>query len=106
VLLLVSLRGVLLLLDARAARDPRLHWGRTALMRGGALVVGSMFAAFTCFLPGVLLAGLAAPLWPEHAADLVLCAIYLINIGVMACILSTMSEHELAQIAGQPYLDG
>ena len=74
-------------------------------MRGGALMVGSVFAAFTCFLPGVLLAGLLTAVWPAHAADLVIAAIYLINIGVMACIISTMSEHELAEIAGQPYLD-
>jgi hypothetical protein len=105
VLVLVAIRSVLLLLAARAAPDPRRYWAASALMRGGALMVGSLFAAFTCFLPGVLLAGWLAAVWPEHAADLVIAAIYLINIGVMACILSTMSEQEFAEIAGNPYLD-
>lgn len=105
VAVLVVIRGGLLLLQARAAPDPRLYWAGSALMRGGALVVGSALAAFTCFLPGVLLAGLLAQVWPTQAADLVIAAIYLITLGVMACIVSTMSERELAEIAGQPYLD-
>jgi hypothetical protein len=102
---LVALRCLMALREARAARDPRLQWSRSALMRGGALVVGTVLSAFTCFLGGVLLAGLLAPWFPERAADLAVGGVYLVTTGVIACILSTMSEHELAEISRQPYVD-
>ena len=90
---------------ARTAPDPRLHWAGAALMRGGALVVGSLLAAFTCFLGGIPLAGLLALVVPERAPDLGIGFVFLATTGIMAIILSTMSERELADIAGQPYLD-
>jgi hypothetical protein len=105
VILLVALRGGLLLLQARAAPDPRLHWTRSALMRGSTLVVGSFLAAFTCFLPGVLLAHALSPVWPSRAPDLAIASVYLITNGVIACILSTMSEREITEISGNPYID-
>ncbi len=105
VVLLVAVRGGLLLLEARAASDPRLHWARSALMRGGALIVGSFLAAFTCFLPGVLLAHALALIWPSRAADLAIASVYLITTGVLACIISTMSEQDIAEISGNPYID-
>ena len=105
VVLLVAVRGGLVLLEARASSDPRLYWARSALMRGGALIVGSFLAAFTCFLPGVLLAHALAFVWPSRAADLAIASVYLITIGVLACILSTMSEKEIAEISGNPYID-
>ncbi len=105
VILLVAVRGGLLLLEARASPDPRLHWARSALMRGGALIVGSFLAAFTCFLLGVPLAQAMALVWPSHAADLAIASVYLITTGVLTCILSTMSEREIAEIAGNPYID-
>jgi putative Ca2+/H+ antiporter (TMEM165/GDT1 family) len=74
-------------------------------MRGGALLVGSFLAAFTCFLPGVLLAHALARVWPSHAADLAIASVYLITTGAMACILSTMSEREIVEISGNPYID-
>jgi hypothetical protein len=105
VILLVAVRGGLLLLEARASPDPRLHWARSALMRGGALIVGSFLAVFTCFLLGVPLALALALVWPSHAADLAIASVYLITLGVLACILSTMSEQEIAAISGNPYID-
>lgn len=105
VLLLVAVRGGLLLWEARVAPNPRLHWARCALMRGGALLVGTFVAIFTCFLPGMPLVTLLSAMWPERGADLALGATYLITVGVFACIMSTMSEAELADIAGQPYID-
>jgi hypothetical protein len=105
VIVLAVVRGGLLLLEARAAPDPRLHWARVALMRGGALLVGSFLAALTCFLPGVLLAHALARVWPSHAADLAIASVYLITTGAMACILSTMSEREIVEISGNPYID-
>lgn len=105
VVLLVAVRGVLLLREARASSDPRLYWARRALMRGGALIVGSFLAAFTCFLPGVLLAQALALVWPSRAADLAIASVYLITLGVLACIISTMSEQEIAGISGNPYID-
>ena len=105
VALLVAVRGVLLLREARASSDPRLYWARRALMRGGALIVGSFLAAFTCFLPGVLLAQALALVWPSRAADLAIASVYLITLGVLACIISTMSEQEIAGISGNPYID-
>lgn len=105
VVLLVAVRGGLLLLEARASPDPRLHWARSALMRGGALIVGSFLSVFTCFLLGVPLALALAFVWPSHAADLAIASVYLITLGVLACILSTMSEQEIAAISGNPYID-
>ena len=105
VVLLVVVRGGLLLLEARASSDPRLHWARSALMRGGALIVGSFIAVFTCFLLGVPLAYALALVWPSHAADLAIASVYLITLGVLACILSTMSEQEIAEISGNPYIE-
>jgi hypothetical protein len=105
VVLLVVVRGGLLLREARASSDPRLHWTRSALMRGGALIVGSFLAVFTCFLLGVPLALALALVWPSHAADLAIASVYLITLGVLACILSTMSEREIAAISGNPYID-
>jgi hypothetical protein len=105
VVLLVAVRGGLLLLEARAAPNPRLYWASSALMRGGALIVGSFLAAFTCFLPGIPLAHALAMVWPTHAADLAIASVYLITTGAMACILSTMSEREIAEISGNPYID-
>ena len=105
VVLLVVVRGGLLLLEARASSDPRLHWARSALMRGGALIVGSFIAVFTCFLLGVPLAHALALAWSSHAADLAIASVYLITLGVLACILSTMSEQEIAEISGNPYID-
>ncbi len=105
VVLLVAVRGVLLLREARASSDPRMYWARSALMRGGALIVGSFLAVFTCFLPGVLLAQALAPIWPSRAADLAIASVYLITLGVLACIISTMSEQEIAEISGNPYID-
>ena len=103
--LLVLVRGLMLAHAARTAPDPRLHWAGAALMRGGALVVGSLLAAFTCFLGGIPLAGLLALVVPERAPDLGIGFVFLATTGIMAIILSTMSERELADIAGQPYLD-
>ncbi len=105
VVLLVAVRGGLLLLEARASPDPQLHWARTSLMRGGALIVGSFLAAFTCFLPGVPLAHALAWVWPSRAADLAIASVYLITTGVMACILSTMNAQEIAEISGNPYIE-
>lgn len=104
--LLVALRSVQLQRQARAAPDPRQYWARNALMRGAALVIGSFLAIFTCLLPGVLLAALLAGFWPAHAADLAIAAVYLLTVGVCACILSTMPERDIARIAKRPYLDG
>lgn len=105
VVLLVAVRGGLLLLEARVSPDPRLHWARSNLMRGGALIVGSFVAAFTCLLPGIPLAHALARVWPSRAADLAIASVYLITTGAMACILSTMSEQEIEGISGNPYID-
>jgi hypothetical protein len=105
VVVLVGVRGGLILLEARASPDPRLHWARSALMRGGALIVGSFLAVFTCLLPGVFLAHALASVWPSRAADLAIASVYLITLGVFACIISTMSEQEIADISGNPYID-
>lgn len=105
VVALVALRSGLLLRDARSAPAPRLHWARTALLRGAALAVGSFITVFACILVGVLLAALLAPFWPERAADLAVGGVYLAIVGVLACILSTMRDDELAKIARRPYID-
>lgn len=105
VILMVTVRGGLLLLEARASSDPKLYWARSALMRGGALIVGNFLAVFTCFLPGILLAQALTAVWPLRGPDLAIASIYLITNGVLACILSTMSEQEIADISGNPYID-
>ncbi|MBN8480367.1 MAG: hypothetical protein J0L88_02120 [Xanthomonadales bacterium] len=103
--LLVLARSLMMRRAARATADPRAHWARGALMRGGALVIGSVFATFACFVAGIPLARLLATLLPERTADLSIGSVFLATTGLMACILSTMSEQEFAAIARQPYLD-
>ena len=102
---LVALRCLLAMRDARAAPDPRLQWSRVALVRGGGLVVGTALSAFTCFLGGVPLAGLLVHWIPARGADFAIGGVYLVTTGVIACILSTMSEQELAEISRKPYVD-
>lgn len=103
--LLVLARCLMLSHEARTAPDPRLQWARGALLRGGALVVGSALSAFTAFLGGIPLAGLLTLYVPQRAPDLGIGSMFLATCGLMACILSTMSDREFAEIARQPYLD-
>lgn len=102
---LVLLRLATIAHAAQRSGDPRLHWGRSALMRGGALVVGFFLAAFACFIPGIFVAHLVGLAWPASAADVGIGTTFLAVQAVLACILSTMSEKEIAELSASPYLD-
>lgn len=51
------------------------------------------------------LAALLSLAWPAVAADVALGGVLLLTQAVLACVMSTMTEKELADIAQQPYLD-
>lgn len=84
---------------------PRLRWTREALLRSGALLIAMFLSIFACFIPGVPLAALLTLVWPTVAADVALGGVLLLIQGVLACVMSTMTEKELADIAQRPYLD-
>ncbi len=90
---------------ARRSGDPRLHWAREALRRGGVLVIAMFLSIFACFIPGIPLAALLKLVWPEVAADVAIGGVLLSLQAVLAIVMSTMTEKELADIAQQPYLD-
>lgn len=103
--LLVLLRLATIARAAQRSGDPRLHWGRSALMRGGVLVVGFFLAAFACFIPGIFLAHGLGLAWPGPAADVGIGATFMAVLALLACIMSTMTEKELAELSSDPYLD-
>jgi hypothetical protein len=103
---IVALRLGFVALSARASPDPRLQWTREAAMRGAVLALASFFAAFACFIPGMLLVTpilLVAPDVP--AVDVALGSCLLGVQAFLALVIATMTPQELAEIARQPYLD-
>lgn len=104
---IVALRLGFVALSARTSPDPRLQWTREAAMRGAVLALASFFAAFACFIPGMLLVMpilLVAPGIP--AVDVALGSCLLGVQAFLALVVATMTPQELAEIARQPYLDG
>jgi len=90
---------------ARRSGNPRLHWTREALKRSGVLMITMFLSIFACFIPGVPLAALLTLALPAVATDVALGGVLLLIQGVLACVVSTMTEKELADIAQRPYLD-
>jgi len=101
---LLVLRMAMIARDAKAEKNPALAWADAALMRAAALLIGLFLGVFACLLPGLYVVGALHYVLPTVAADLGLGMVLLaIQVGLVA-VLSTMSEAELRQIAGNPYL--
>jgi hypothetical protein len=101
---LALLRLVAVAWSAQRSADPRREWARAGLMRGGLLLVALVLGAFAAFVPGLLLAGAAAALWPDVGADVALGATLLAVQVFIAAVVSTMTDAEFDAIVQQPYL--
>lgn len=101
---IVALRLGFVALSARASADPRLQWTREAAMRGAVLALSSFFAAFACFIPGMLLVAPVALVLPAVAADVALGACLLAVQAFLALVVATMTPQELAEVSRQPYI--
>ena len=101
---LLFLRIGLLWYRANRSADPRMAWGRDA-MRDGAVIVITLFLGAFGSLAGLFLTGplwfLVGPVAPDLAFGLVLVAIH----TGLSCVMATMSEAELREIVGNPYVD-
>ena len=102
---LICVRLLVVVAMARRSGDARLYWTREALKRGGVLATAMFLSIFLCFIPGVLLAGLLRLVAPDVAADVAIGGVLLLVIGAAACLMSTMDDKELADIARDPYID-
>lgn len=100
---LVALRVATTWWRTRGDADPRLAWTREAAMRGAVLALSFFFAAFACFLPGMLLVKPLASVMPSVAADVALGACLLATQSLLALVTATMTPEELAAISRQPY---
>ncbi|HET7843943.1 MAG TPA: hypothetical protein VFL14_07320 [Xanthomonadales bacterium] len=100
---LVALRIATTWWRAHGERDPRLAWTREAAMRGAVLALSFFFAAFACFVPGMLLVKPLAHVLPDTAIDVALGACLLATQALLALVTATMTPQELAAIARQPY---
>jgi len=102
---MLVLRIAMIARTARAATDPALAWANAALTRGAVVVIGLFLGVFACFLPGMLIVGALRYVAPNVAPDVGMGLVLLvIQIGLVA-VLSTMTEAELREIAGNPYID-
>jgi hypothetical protein len=102
---LIVVRLLVVAAFARRSGDARLAWTREALQRGGVLATAMFLSIFLCFIPGVPLAALLLLVAPEVAADVAIGGVLLLVIGAAACLMSTMDDRELADIARNPYID-
>jgi hypothetical protein len=105
VVVLVIGRLLVIAMMAWRSTDRRLYWTRGALLRGGTVLVAMLLSVFVCFIPGVPLAGLLRMAWPMVAADVAVGGCFLLVQVVIACIMSTMSDREVAEISQQPYVE-
>ncbi len=101
---LIATRLIMVAISAWSSNQRRLIWAREVLLRGGVQVVTMFFAVFACFIPGLFVAGLLAPYWPEISADLGLGSVLLLIQAGLACVMSTMTDKELAEISNRPYI--
>ncbi len=102
---LVAVRVAMIAIVAYRSGNRRLTWRRESLQHGGAIFVGMFFAAFACALPGIPLAAALTRFWPDAAADLALGGVLQLVLAGLACVMSTMTDQELAEITNNPYLD-
>ena len=102
---MLVLRIAMIARNAKAATDPALAWSNAALTRGAVVVIGLFLGVFACVLPGMIIVGLLTYVVPDVAADIGLgLVMLLIQVGLVA-VLSTMTDAELREIAGNPYID-
>lgn len=102
---MVSARLSMIAALAWHSSDRRLTWTRESLQRGGVVFVTLFLSAFACLLPGIPLAAVLSTLWPGVAADVGIGGTLLLVQAGISCVMSTMSDRELAEISQQPYLD-
>lgn len=102
---LVAVRLAMIAIVAYRSSNRRLTWTRESLQRGGAIFIAMFFAVFACALPGIPLAAALTRFWPDVAADLAVGGVLLLVLAGLACVMSTMTDQELAEISGNPYLD-
>jgi|GEM_PF-2792420 len=103
--LLIAARVAMIAFVAWRSSNRRLTWTRESLQRGGVVVIGMFIGAFACLLPGIPLAAALMPFWPDVAADFAVGGMLLLVQAGLACVVSTMSDRELAEISENPYLD-
>jgi hypothetical protein len=102
---LLALRLAIAARSAKQSVDPKLAWTKAALVRGAVVVIGMFLGVFACFLVGLPLAGALQLLAPDVAPDVGLGVVLLATQIVLVAVLSTMSDAELREIAGNPYID-
>ncbi|HQW81767.1 MAG: hypothetical protein IPF83_00915 [Rhodanobacteraceae bacterium] len=102
---LVAIRVLAVSISAMRQENRRLHWTREGLLRGGTLFVALFLSVFVCFPLGLLLAALLKMYWPEVAADVAVGGSLLLVQMLLACMMSTMTDAEVAEISQRPYLD-
>ena len=102
--LIATLRLGWIAFSAWRSENRRLHWTREALRNAAALIIAMFLSCFACFIPGVFVAKFFVYLWPDVGADVALGSILLLIHAALVCLLSTMSDEELADISNQPYL--
>jgi hypothetical protein len=102
---LLALRLAIAARNAKQSLDPKLAWTKAALFRGAVVVIGMFLGVFACFLIGLPLAGALRLVVPDVAADVGLGVVLLTIQILLVAVLSTMSDAELKEIAGNPYID-
>ena len=103
-LVLLMLRLGALWLRARSTPDPRYTWGRDAMRDGAVLTVSLFLACFASFV-ALLASPPLAIVFGAHAADVAF-GLMLVSITTgLSCVAGTMTEEELREIVGNPYVD-
>lgn len=103
-LALLMIRLGALWFHARSAPDPHYVWGRDALREGAVLMVSLVLACFASFV-ALLASPLLAFAFGARAADVAF-GLMLVSITTgLSCLAGTMSEKELREMVGNPYVD-
>lgn len=102
---LLALRLAIAARNAKQSADPKLAWTTGVTLRGSVVVVSMFVGVFAGFLLGLPIASLLRVAAPDVAPDVGLGIVLLtLQVGLVA-VMSTMSEAELREIAGNPYID-
>ena len=96
---------LVMLAHARTSPDPRRTWARNALTQGAVTYLSLFFLVFVAAFVGPFAVSGARSIWPDVAADQVLALLaVLVRLG-LALVMAHIPEHELDQMAKNPYVD-
>ena len=96
---------LVMLVHARTTPDPRRSWARSALTQGAVTYLALFFLVFVAAFVGPFAVSGARSFWPDVDADHVLALLAVLVRLALALVMAHIPEHELDQMAKNPYVD-